>query len=102
MQKETQQYLLEQIKENFLTFGDGQKFESVNKTALALQDGPLSFAAGVDVAKVVELVLCESGHQELVDACGLALNWLSGSQTSDDSCVTVIIALREALPEKGE
>jgi len=80
MNEETQKHLLAQIQENFATFGAGQQFKGANKTALALEDEPLCFAAGVDVADVVELVLREAqkhgrgtrtpiGHQGLRDAC---------------------------------
>lgn len=57
MKEETQKHLLAQIQENFKTFGAGQEVDPINKTALALEDGPLCFAAGVDVADVVALVL---------------------------------------------
>lgn len=73
MKKETQKHLLAQIQENFKTFGAGQQFKGANMTALSLEDGPLVFAAGVDVADVVELVLRESGHQKLRDSCLFAL-----------------------------
>lgn len=72
MKEETRKHLLAQIQENFKTFGAGQEVDPINKTALALQDGPLCFAAGVDVADVIELVLRKSRHQKLVDACEVA------------------------------
>lgn len=45
------------VQQNFRTFGGGQARDEANLLAHCLKDEPAQFAAGVDVAAVVEFVL---------------------------------------------
>lgn len=65
--------IVEKIGKKFRTFGGGQDSD-FNPVTAALKDKPYQFAAGVDVAAVVETVLEESGHDQLFLACEDALN----------------------------
>ena len=53
---------------NFPSFGGGQGSD-FNPIAATLKNRPFQFAAGVDIKSVVEFVLRESGHDDLVAAC---------------------------------
>ena len=55
------------IQANFRTFGGGQASYN-NPMAAAFKDKPLMFAASVDVKEVVEAILKESGHADLLAA----------------------------------
>lgn len=53
------QVIVQIIGQRFRSFGGGQE-GSNNPVAEALKDGPLRFAAGVDIKAVVEAVLSEA------------------------------------------
>ena len=60
--------ITENVGRTFRSFGGGQK-DFDNPIAEALKDEPLQFAAGVHIKKVVEYVLSESAHDDLLAAC---------------------------------
>jgi len=61
--------IMNRIKKQFRCFGGGDTRTAFNPIAAALKDEPLQFAAGVDVASVVRVILDESGHDDLLEAC---------------------------------
>ena len=66
--------ILNNIQKSFRTFGGGRG-SNTNPIADALKHKPLQFAAGVDVGEVINLVLQESGHADLM---GLLDNIIKG------------------------
>ena len=94
--KEIVAQITQMATECFKSFGGGQE----NKGSIlgsATKDGPAIFALGVDISKVVTMVLTMAGYQKLVDACNshAKLEALANSQPA-------LLAACEVIEEKIE
>lgn len=71
----------------FRSFGGGQG-SRFNPITEALKDKPFQFAAGVDIKPVVEAVLFESGHDDLLAVCEKLVKFCESKErwNQDDVC----------------
>lgn len=92
--------LLKQIQSQFRTFGGGRATAN-NPMAHALKDEPLQFAACVNVADVVRVVLDVSGHDELVEACRQVMSAIGHAEiqvhSEEQALVPALNQLRAVL-----